>query len=902
MRRTILLIFWGLIPTVFAAVSEIRPNVRITDTPSHVQLLVKGITACQAKEFQKAQQYLEAARPDESADDLLRGYLYFFLGETYYGLNRFEKSKQAYTTALRFLPENSFRLTTLRQLGELHFQLNAYLASARFYQAAVRLSQQSGDTLGQLQSLGRLAESHFRLGDLSLAHVIYRQALALALESAHPEFEAKFLNAVGFMYYYFGEFDDALEAFQKAQQKNPPPAIRGEIHSNLGNVYRAGNDSSLAKYHYLAALQNYHQTGDFSGQINTLIQVGELLFDFKAYEKSLRIFSLTNQLQQRYRLVGEASHVYLGLAQAYRELGEFSLSQKYYDQARAAAVKLQQPDYLWRTRLGLALLFERQQKFKPALDEYREGIRLVETMREKIQIQDQRTGYFEKTIPLYENFIRLLLQTHLTDSASVREAFHYMERFRARSFLENSQVPNYFQSAKMDSMRARRRFYEQELFQVLAEIELSSRQRVSSDSLKTRLFRERNELETWLQIIDLEISAETRRFRLPMDQLNSVLVLDEIQSALKSPDLVILEYFLSDPHSFVWVISKNQFAIYQIAAKEKILEQLQILLPSISYPEKRFEDFVEKPSQRLYKMLVEPVAPQLKPNQEILIVPDGELAYLPFELLRLPDEIPPRYIAGIDCSLAPRRFLVEQHRIDYAPSTSVFLGTPARPNSRRWTPKDILLVGDGMQNLSGTVNFNWPFPKPKPLFYSNIELENIRQYFPSPRVTALVDSTATEARLKELPNLADYRILHFATHGIIHENSPELSGLFINSGDTRHDGFLRIPEIYQMKLNADLVVLSGCQTGWGKLARSNGVESLARAFMHAGTSAVIVSLWNVDDRSTSIFMRKLYHYFMRESLPLADALAMTKADMLNSDEFRHPYYWAPFVLINTYQP
>jgi CHAT domain-containing protein/tetratricopeptide (TPR) repeat protein len=910
MRRILFLIFWGLFPTVSAVFPGASADVRLSDTPPHFRLFVKGIVACQANKFEKAQQYLEAAQPriDASATGLLRGYLHYFLGETYRGLNRLEKSKQAFSAALQFLPENPYRIAAFQHLGELYFQINSFQSSVKYYQAALRLSQQLADTLEQLQSLERLGESHFRQGELSLAHVNYRQALTLAQESAHPEYEAKFLNAVGFMYYYFGEFDDALETLLLALKKSqslPPGGIPGEIHSNLGNVYRAGNDSSLAKYHYLAALQNYHQNQDYSGQITTLIRVGELLFEFKAFEKSLKIFFLANQLQQRFQYTNEACRIYLGLAQAYRELGEFSLSQNYYEQARAAALKSRQSDYLWRTRLGLAQLFERQQKFKAALDEYREGIRLVETMREKIHLPGQRTGYFEKTIPLYENFIRLLLQTNLTDSTRVREAFHYMERFRARSFLENSQVQNYFHSVKMDSMLVRRRFFEQELFQVLAEIEQNSRQHTANDSLRIRLFRERNELETWLQIVDIEIAAETRPFRLPVDQLNSVLVLEEIQTALKAPDLVILEYFLSDPYSFVWVISKNQFAIYQIAPKQKILEQLQILLPSISYPEKRFEDFVEKPSQRLYKMLVEPVAPQLKPNQELLIIPDGELSYLPFELLRLPDEIPPRQIAGIDCCLAPRRFLVEQHRIDYAPSTSVYLGTSARGNSRRWTPKEILLIGDGTEkppkSASASANFTWPFSLPKPLFYSKSELENISQYFLPQRVTTLVDSMATESHLKQLSDLADYRILHFATHGVIHENSPELSGLLINRGDAQNDGFLRIPEIYPMKLNAELVVLSGCQTGWGKLARSNGVESLARAFMHAGTSAVIVSLWNVDDRSTSLFMRKLYHYFIRESLPLADALAMTKVDMLNSTEFQHPYYWAPFVLINTYQ-
>lgn len=902
-----------LLMTVFASPHFGSPSPSDTVQP-RIQFLVKGITACQSEEYRKAQKYLEAVQPwiEQSNNHLFRAYLYYFLGETYHELNRFEKSKQAYLKALRFLPENQFRITALMRLGDLYFQINSFQTANRFYRSALRQSQQNDDTVRQLEALGRLGESHFRLGELSLAHVFYRQALNLALESNHPEYETQFLNAVGYMYYYFGEFDDALEAYQLALKKSKAltqNGIQGKIHTNLGNLYRTGNDSSRAKYHYLAALQKYHQLQDYSGQITTLVRVGELLFQFRAFRKSRKVYNIADHLQQRHLLFHEACRIYLGLAHTHRELEEFSISRDFYEKARKAALESQQPDYLWKTRLGLARLLERQGKYKDALAAYREGIRLVETMREKIHLQGQRTGYFEKTIPLYENFIRLLLQTNLTDSASVREAFHYMERFRARTFLESSQVQKYFRSARMDSMLVRRRFYEQELFQVLAEIEQNSRRQTENDSVRIRLFRERNELETWLQIIDIEIAAETQRYRLPLDQLNSVLVLEEIQAALKTPDLVILEYFLNDPHSFVWVISKNQFAIYQITAKQKILEQLEILLPSISYPGKRFEAFVEKPSQRLYKMLIEPVADQLKPHQELLIIPDGKLAFLPFELLRLPDEIPPRQIAGIDCCLAPRRFLVEQHRIEYAPSTSVFLGPSRRSNARRWTPKAILLVGDGtgIQSRSGFAAKQsspmhiWPFSRPDPLFYSKSEIENISQFFNSRRTTILLDSSATESQVKMLPDLTDYRILHFATHGVINEHSPELSGLLINWGDAQNDGFLRIPEIYQLKLDADLAVLSGCQTGRGTMARSNGVENLARAFMHAGTSAVIVSLWNVDDRSTSIFMRKLYHYYKEINLPIVDALATTKVDMLNSKAYQHPYYWAPFVLINTYQ-
>jgi CHAT domain-containing protein len=178
------------------------------------------------------------------------------------------------------------------------------------------------------------------------------------------------------------------------------------------------------------------------------------------------------------------------------------------------------------------------------------------------------------------------------------------------------------------------------------------------------------------------------------------------------------------------------------------------------------------------------------------------------------------------------------------------------------------------------------------------EVLGIGQLFRPDQRKLCLGLQATEAALKR-EKLADYKRIHFATHSVIDEEVPAMSGVvlsLVNAGD--EDGVLRMNEIFNLNLDADLVVLSACQTGLGKLKRGEGMVGLTRAFMYAGSPRVVVSLWQVNDLATPQFMKAFYRRLTRGDTTTA-ALRRAKLAMLRSDipAYHHPYFWAPFVLV-----
>jgi len=185
-----------------------------------------------------------------------------------------------------------------------------------------------------------------------------------------------------------------------------------------------------------------------------------------------------------------------------------------------------------------------------------------------------------------------------------------------------------------------------------------------------------------------------------------------------------------------------------------------------------------------------------------------------------------------------------------------------------------------------------------PLPSSREEVLEIGGLFPPDRRTLRLGRQATEASVKR-ERLTDYRILHFATHAVMDEEVPALSGVVLSLVDTgEEDGVLRMNEIFNLHLDADLVVLSACQTGLGKLVKGEGMVGLTRAFLYAGSPRVVVSLWEVNDLAMPEFMKKFYDG-IRRGENAATALRRAKLAMLQSDSpaYHHPYFWAPFVLV-----
>lgn len=289
-------------------------------------------------------------------------------------------------------------------------------------------------------------------------------------------------------------------------------------------------------------------------------------------------------------------------------------------------------------------------------------------------------------------------------------------------------------------------------------------------------------------------------------------------------------------------------------------------------------------------------------------MPDGPLLLLSFEALLTSPPDPAR--GGYD-SLP---YLILDRSVTYVPSASVLaeLGAP-RPAGAR-PPESKLFLGFGDPDYGGPADTASPsspspegtltrslqkagLPHPQPLPESRNEVTRIASLFPAGRAQLFLGSEASEEDVKSNPSLKDAWRIHFAVHGFTDETRPELSGLVLAlDGDHAEDGLLQVYEIFNLQLDADLVVLSACDTGLGLNVNGEGLLGVTRALLYAGASSVVVSLWQVADISTSELMIRFYENLGGKD-DKAEALRQSKLAMIRGGRFGHPYYWAPFILI-----
>jgi CHAT domain-containing protein/Tfp pilus assembly protein PilF len=361
----------------------------------------------------------------------------------------------------------------------------------------------------------------------------------------------------------------------------------------------------------------------------------------------------------------------------------------------------------------------------------------------------------------------------------------------------------------------------------------------------------------------------------------NTLSIKDIQKTIDSKTAV-LTYSLSESKNriYIFYISKNKYKVYNLPKNETFNKDLVKFRNAIKL---RIGDLYTSLAHSIYKSLL----PSGIPNKikKLAIIPDGRLGNIPFETL-LTDKI--KTTSDIDYATLP--YLVKKYAISYDYSCSLLLES-IKNSSKNDLEKNSILV-------YAPVNFD-PEKNLSSLEGTAIEAEKITTTFTNNQLMAnsLVYEKASEENLKTT-KLEKYNIIHFATHGIVNEDKPELSQIFLSKNESSwEDGNLFSGEIYNLKINSDLVVLSACQTGLGKVKKGEGVIGLTRALLYAGANNLIVSLWSVSDKSTSELMIDFYSILLQSHPDYSIALQQSKLKMINSGNFSHPYYWAPFIFI-----
>jgi CHAT domain-containing protein len=420
--------------------------------------------------------------------------------------------------------------------------------------------------------------------------------------------------------------------------------------------------------------------------------------------------------------------------------------------------------------------------------------------------------------------------------------------------------------------------------------------------------------------------------------------LSEIQQRALDPETLLLEYSLGEDASYLFVVSQTSLTSHRLpkrseieAATRRVRELLTAPQPQPGDTEAKYQARVKEAREgywaqaaELSRMLLGPVASQLG-RKRLAIVADGALQYIPFAALPAPS---PENDNGRNSGAEPQPLFVE-HEIVNLPSASTLATLRHETAGRKPAAKTLAVLADPVFTDDDTRvsrDVSKAGIKGKARSADSYETDiGFLQMTRSGRETGVIGAesgfgrmlnTRREAaaisalvpereRMQALdfeasrttalrPELGEYRIVHFATHGLLNNVHPELSGIvlsLVNKEGNQQDGFLRLQDIYNLKLPAELVVLSACQTGLGKEIKGEGLIGLTRGFMYAGAPRVVASLWKVDDRATSELMKRFYQGMLGpEALRPAGALRQAQLSIWKQKQWREPYYWAAFVL------
>ncbi len=399
---------------------------------------------------------------------------------------------------------------------------------------------------------------------------------------------------------------------------------------------------------------------------------------------------------------------------------------------------------------------------------------------------------------------------------------------------------------------------------------------------------------------------------------------EEIQGQILDGKAMLLEYSLGEKRSFLWVVTPDSVQSFELPGRDRIEATArryyeQVTARNQSRPGESLQAWkqridhadaeAERVGRDLSRLLLAP-AERLLGDRPLLIVADGALQYIPFaalpslvgaplatrhEVVSLPSAsalaVLRREVRGR--SRAPKAlavfadpvFQATDERLTHRPVQAERLSLAANTRGD-WAPADARQAGDEEH------------PSFRRLVSSAREARTIAGLVPPDQIYLALGFDASRAKAIS-PDLAQYRNVHFATHGVLDSRRPELSKLVLSLYDEKgkpQNGFLLLNDIYSLNLDADLVVLSACRTALGKEVRGEGLIGLTRGFMDAGAARVLASLWSVEDRATADLMGSFYRAMLRRKLSPAEALRRAQLEMASSPGRRSPYYWAGFSL------
>jgi CHAT domain-containing protein/Tfp pilus assembly protein PilF len=830
---------------------------------------------------------------------------------------------QAWNIYEKISPEDLDAATVLRNFGLVAMDRGDLGQADGYYMRALQIQERfapgSLELAGTLNDLG--VEAMLR-GDVVKGDDYFNRALKIQEILAPESIElARSLMNVGAVAYKRGDLARAEDYNNRSlaiEKKVAPGSLdEGNTIHNLGIIVRDQGDFAKAEKYLNQALTVAQSQARGSLVVaNRLTGLGELYSDDgpKAEKYFSEALAIRKKLAPGSRDVAESL---TDLGDIARSAGDLEKAEEYYSQARDIWGKLFQGSKEYAEVLAdLAGIMLQRGQLDAAAPLFEQALNALESHTAHLGgSQDVRSNFRAKYLSYYKNYMDLLIRQKQPELA-----FQVLERSRARTLIEMLNEAHIDVHKGVDSaLLERKRSLAGDL-----SAKYNRRLRLlSKPDTGQQVDAVNQEIEKLLaqhKDVDEQIIASSPGYA-ALTQPRPLGV-KAIQQLLDQ-DTLLLEYSLGTERSYLFALTSDSLDVFPLpkgaeieAVARRARQELSVNNPAASY----------ESTMALSSMLLGPVI-ELMDRKRLAIVADGMLQYIPFEALRT----------------APGELLIAPHEIVYLPSASTLAVLRKQTEGRAPAPRQVAVfadpvfdasdarlkaavAGDARNGNSSKKVLSQDDPAaaladsansdvltrsaadlgmmakgavylPR-LLSSRQEATSILSVAQAGQTMAALDFDASRATATS-PASAQYRIVHFATHGLVNNKHPELSGLVLSMVDEngkQQNGFLGLQDIYNLNLPADLVVLSACETGLGREIQGEGLVGLARAFMYAGSPRVVATLWQVPDRATAELMKRFYRAMLVDHLPPAAALRQAQISLSKEKHWSAPYYWAGFVL------
>lgn len=840
----------------------------------------------QGEPRQALQDYTEALRLRESIGDRVGaaqtlsnlGVLFRGQGESSKAIDHLERALEQ-----RRKFANSLAVAnTLYNLSVAQGDLGHWEKALRYGVESMELYRSAQGKRGEAFATQRLGDLYRTLGELKKAEALYRQCLPLWREVGDRRGEATTLRALGSLFLELNETEPARKRFLQSlelSRRIDNPRLLMEALSGLGHVEFLEGEFDSAARKFQESLELSRKIGDPRQQA---LHLG----------KSAEVHLHLNQVQA----AQEEIETSLELARLSRDplLESFTLSQR-------------------------AELKRKQNDLEGALADLESVLHLVESVRWQVGVSDLRASFLASRQKYYQRSIQLLMQMHSRDSRAgfAGRAFEISERSRARSLLDVLQLAGTAGPGQgvtrllREEERLRAEFNEWAVrFQ-----RLSSRETDPEALAATKHALDQSAVR--LQMKQAEIQQADPRYNLI--SFSQPLTIAEIQEKLLDEDSLFLEFASAEDHSYLWAVSSQDVDVVELASPGELenlarkfyrtlTERNRIIEPETTAEKRERLDRSAIEGERLRQILSSRLLGSLQnlaAKKTLIISAGGALQYVPFGALLDPG-------SGMLLAARKRMFLVPS-------ATALYLlrrqsqNVSSGPHSVAAVADPVFDAQDPRVKSTSTASTKfestdssalrqlapeWSWGPLTRLRFSRREAERITRLLPSSKSRLLLDFSAARKAVKQSDFGSD-SVVHFATHAVLNDREPALSGIALSMVTPEGrplDGFFRLPDIYSLRWNTSLVVLSACNTALGRRLEGEGMIGLVRGFFFAGVPAVVATLWSVDDRATARFMEYFYRALLGAGESVAEALRVAQNSMRRDSRWSDPYYWAGFVL------